>query len=440
MKKIISQLLPERISGQIAILIVVSLIAIHAVITASILWSQRQANPHARGHNMEIPVVVRALAAIPRAERAKFFDSVVRAFPALEFQAGRAPHVGPAIPLPPYLNRLREHLGAGFHLEMVASSANQRDQLLVIQFPDEDVVTVRLMRDPPPFLFGPVVTTVLFLAISLTLLVLWAARALIRPLTRFANAAEGFDPDREIAPIPESGPAEIRSAAKALNQMHQRIKELVDDRTRMLAAVGHDLRTPITRLRLRSEQIGDRSLQEQFLRDLDQMRAMIDAALSYLRDGKSREAMRPVDIATLLQTACDQYVDLGHDAVYEGPDHFTIWAQPDAMQRAISNLIHNAVRYGEKANVRLQLMPNSIRIEVEDNGPGIPDADKAKMLEPFTRGDAARNLNDGSGFGLGLAIARTVMLAHGGTLTLLDRRPHGLIANIEIESVQSQAA
>jgi signal transduction histidine kinase len=285
---------------------------------------------------------------------------------------------------------------------------------------------------PPPFFAGPFVVTALFLIVSVMLLALWAGRFLIRPLTGFTQAAESFQPDSDISPIPERGPEEVRAAARALNAMQCRIKGLVADRTRMLAAMGHDLRTPITRMRLRSEFITDETLRGQMLRDLDQMKAMIDAALTYLRDGKSRDDRTRADVATLLQTICDQHADMGHDVSYFGPDHFIMDAQPDALHRAIANLVDNAVRYAGKARIRLSMVPAAVRIEVQDDGPGIPDSEKAAMLEPFVRGDAARGMNDAQGFGLGLAIARTVAEAHGGRLSLHDREPHGLIARVEI--------
>lgn len=430
-------ILPNRISGQIAILILVSLIAIHAIITASILWSRGQfgpPSPPARAG--ELVTVIRMIAAVLHADRAQFMPHIVNAFPGLDIKPGNPVAADNAEVRPdPRIDGLRRHLGPGFQITPVTAAGTNSDgsDILAVRFPDGDTVTARFTRElPPPFFGGPLFMTALFVIVSVTLLALWAARSLTAPLTSFAKAAEGFSPDGDIAPIPERGPVEIRTAAKALNQMRRRIKTLVEDRTRMLAAMGHDLRTPITRMRLRSEYIADETLRGQMLRDLDQMKAMIDAALSYLRDGKNKEEPTRVDVATLLQTVCDQCTDMGHDAIYFGPEHFTMDARADALQRAVGNLVDNAVRYGHKARVRLALVSDAIRIEVEDDGPGIADADKAAMLEPFVRGDASRSMNDSQGFGLGLAIARAVAEAHGGTLTLHDRKPSGLTARIEI--------
>jgi signal transduction histidine kinase len=293
---------------------------------------------------------------------------------------------------------------------------------------------------PMPPMLGPVFITLLFIATSLTLLGLWAARGLTRPLRSFARAAENFSPDGEIKPLAEYGPHEIRTAARALNQMRERIKTLIDDRTRMLAAVSHDLRTPITRLRLRCEAIANDTLRSSTLADLAHMNAMVENVLSFLRDGRTSRPATAIDVATLLQTVCDQFADLGHAVTYDGPDHLVISAHHDDLGRAITNLVDNAVRYGTTCVVRLTGEGSAATIAIEDDGPGIADADKVAMAEPFARGDRARSATAGSGFGLGLSIARNIIAAHGGALELRDREPSGLIAEISLPRKASEAA
>jgi signal transduction histidine kinase len=296
-------------------------------------------------------------------------------------------------------------------------------------------------RGGPRFWGGPWMATLLFAAISLTLLGLWAARALTAPLSSFAKAAENFSLNGTAAPLLERGPEEIRSVAKALNRMHDRITSLIDDRTRMLAAISHDLRTPITRLRLRSEFIEDEVHRRHMLRDLDQMRSMLESVLSFLRNDRRLESITLVDIATTLQLIADQFADMGHRVSYEGPPHAMITARPDDLHRAITNLVENAVRFGAEAAIRLRISPQTVTIEVEDDGPGISDARKDVMLEPFVRGDDARTMDESAGFGLGLSITRAIVDAHSGTLSLNDRQPHGLIVRIELPGgTQQQAA
>jgi signal transduction histidine kinase len=272
----------------------------------------------------------------------------------------------------------------------------------------------------------------MFAVVSVTLLSLWAARALTAPLSSFAKAAEDYSLNGAAAPLPERGPEEIRSVARALNRMRERITTLIDDRTKMLAAISHDLRTPITRMRLRAEFIEDEAHRSRMLRDLEQMRSMLEAVLSFLRNDRKLESMTLVDIASTLQLVTDQFADMGHKVAYDGPEHAMATVRPDDLHRSVTNLVENAVRYGAEATIRLRVSPETATIEVEDDGPGISDARKEVMLEPFVRGDDARNMDEAAGFGLGLSIARTIAIAHHGALSLNDRQPHGLIVRIQL--------
>ena len=168
------------------------------------------------------------------------------------------------------------------------------------------------------------------------------------------------------------------------------------------------------------------------LRDLEQMRSMLEAVLSFLRNDRKLESMTLVDIASTLQLVTDQFADMGHKVSYEGPEHAMATVRPDDLHRSVTNLVENAVKFGAEATVRLIASPEIMTIEVEDDGPGISDARKEVMLEPFVRGDDARNMDEASGFGLGLSIARSIVLAHGGELSLNDREPHGLIVRIRL--------
>jgi signal transduction histidine kinase len=161
--------------------------------------------------------------------------------------------------------------------------------------------------------------------------------------------------------------------------------------------------------------------------------------LSFLRNDSKLESMTLIDLATTLQLVADQFADVGCKVCYDGPGHAMATARPDDLHRAVTNLVENAVKFGAEATIRLKTTSDAMTIEVEDDGPGISDAQKDTMLEPFVRGDDARNMDEASGFGLGLSIARAIVLAHGGELTLNDRQPHGLIVRIELP-VQAQRA
>jgi signal transduction histidine kinase len=254
----------------------------------------------------------------------------------------------------------------------------------------------------PPFWGGPWLTTILFALISTTLLGLWAARALTSPLSGFAKAAENFSLDGDASALPERGPEEIRLLARALNRMRQRITALMNDRTKMLAAISHDLRTPLTRMRLRCEFVEDELQRSRMLADLDQMHSMLGSVLSFLRNGRKLEPMTLVDIASILQLVSDQFADVGHNVIYVGPTHAMATVRPDDLMRSVTNLVENAVKYGKEIVVRLTVSGTCLTIDIEDDGPGIADARKPDMLEPFVRGDDARNMDEATGFGLGL--------------------------------------
>jgi signal transduction histidine kinase len=276
-----------------------------------------------------------------------------------------------------------------------------------------------------------VIVSLGFVAISLFVFSLWAALSLTRPLTNFANAAESFGLDSVPAQLAETGPAEVRKATRAFNRMQRRIAEMVSQRTRMLTSVSHDLRTPITRMRLRAEYIESSETKAKLLRDLDQMEAMVGGCLDYLRGGFQQE-MAPLDLASLLQSVADEFVDVGADVRYDGVDHVIVLGSPDDLQRAFSNLIDNSVKYGESPEVRLLESDEAAVVEVVDKGPGIPQEKRETMLEPFERGDLGSSSNASEGFGLGLAIARAIVEAHGGRLTLDERTGGGLIARVSL--------
>ena len=219
--------------------------------------------------------------------------------------------------------------------------------------------------------------------------------------------------------------------------MQARIDRLIADRTQALAAVSHDLRTPIARLRLRAGFIEDTETQRQIDADLDEMEAMITSTLAYLRGEAEQEPLRVADLAAILETLCDDASDAGHRASYDGPLQARLACRPIAMKRALANLIGNAVKYGGVAHVSLHDSGTRVEISVEDDGPGIPDDELEVAFEPFRRLDPARNPESG-GSGLGLTIARQVAERHGGTVSLRNRPGGGLVATLTIPRVDGR--
>lgn len=434
MQRLLGYFWRRRIGVQIAVMVVVPPVVIHLLLMTFFLL-HRGTPPEQDHPDHDLGAIVRVMAATPVSARPALLDAMRHAYPQLALAAIAAD----AAPQPAAdANGARGgpppfgHLGPQYRVFGLPGDPGR----IGIRLPDGTGLAATAGERPggPPgvLLGGPWSTALLSIVISISLLSWWAAHTLTAPLSAFARAAESFSLDTDAAPLPEEGPDEVRRVARAFNRMRERITALLRDRVHMLAAIGHDLRTPITRLRLRSEFIEDESQRRQMLRDLDQMRAMLDSVLSLLRNDHARDRKTPVDVPAILQQVRDQFADLGHDVALTGATHATVLARPDDLNRAITNLVENAVRYGAHVEIGLKIAADTAVIDVDDNGPGMDDASKAQMLEPFVRGDAARNLDDTTGFGLGLSITSSIVAAHGGTLTLLDRKPSGLTARITL--------
>jgi hypothetical protein len=294
------------------------------------------------------------------------------------------------------------------------------------------------VRLPPPRPWHSGTFLLAFLVMTATAagLTLWAVRRLTRPVRDLAQAAERLGRDVNATPLPEEGPSEVATAARAFNTMAGRIRRFVGDRTQMLAAIGHDLRTPITRLRLRAEFMEDEEQRRRMLADLDEMEAMITATLAFARDEAAAEPAVPLDLAALCRTVLDEAADARPDAAervsYAGPERLVVaQARPVALKRAVANLVSNALSYGGAARLRLQPPDGQghgpLRLTVEDDGPGIPPAQLEAVFQPFRRLEGSRNRETG-GVGLGLPIARNILRAHGGDVVLRNRTNGGLLA------------
>jgi len=266
--------------------------------------------------------------------------------------------------------------------------------------------------------------------IALVLIALVTLRVILRPLGLLADAVTrvGYGDSRV---LPEQGPAEFRRLIRAYNDMQSRIVTMIKDRTEALAAVGHDLRTPLARLRLSVDEVADAETRETLVHDLNEMELMLDSLLTYFRGDDHAEKLGLVDLAVLAATVVDDLQDRGYDITYAGPEHCDAKLRRVEFKRALSNLANNACQYGNRAVVRLGADETTIRIRVEDDGPGIPEADMQRVLEPFQRLDPARQRNT-SGVGLGIPIAVRAISDAGGKLTLSNRQEGGLCALVEL--------
>ncbi|HEX5379180.1 MAG TPA: HAMP domain-containing sensor histidine kinase [Phenylobacterium sp.] len=258
------------------------------------------------------------------------------------------------------------------------------------------------------------------------------ARGLARPFKLFADAAErlGRDPRAEPLALSPRGTAEIEVTARAFNDMQQRLRRYVEDRTAMVGAIAHDLRTPLTRLRFRIENAPD-ELRGKMAADIDQMEEMISAALTFVRDASRPGERTPLELSSLLESLCDEMAETGADTEVERADKVILEGDPLALRRLFANLLENAIKFGCRARVRVFRDAVSAVVEIDDAGPGIPENEIERVFEPFYRREPSRSRQTG-GIGLGLAVVRSVARGHGGDVTLVNRAGGGLTAIVQL--------
>jgi signal transduction histidine kinase len=263
------------------------------------------------------------------------------------------------------------------------------------------------------------------MAIILIVVSVWVVRRVTAPLSSMSAAAERLGTDLNALPLPETGTIETRKAAHAFNTMQARLRGVVENRTRMLAGISHDLRTPLTLLRLRAENVGDVAERDKMLDTIAQMDAMLGETLRFARDDATAEPRRQTDLSALLASVVDDMADAGAPVSLEPAQPIICECQPAAIKRALTNLLDNAVKYGKRARVTIRTTPQSVKITIDDEGPGIPEDELSRVFEPFYRVEASRSRDTG-GTGLGLAIALSVVQGHGGRLRLVNRPEGGL--------------
>lgn len=287
------------------------------------------------------------------------------------------------------------------------------------------------MRNVIPSLLLPPTLGVVLIGLPLLLVMLWVAYWMTRPLDRLARAASAIEAAGHQVRVPETGALEVRRLGRAINGLLERLREDVAERAKIMAGVSHDLRTPLTRLRLRVETIQDTRLRQGLGADLTLMEGIVSSSMALLEADLRQEPVEALDIAALAATICDQFVDAGFDVAYAGPLHHVIRAQPVALERALNNLVENACKHAVGARLVMAEEEGAIRIAVEDRGPGIAEADLPHVTEAFRR-----PLKNGNGFGLGLAIVASVARAHGGQLRLTNRSGGGLSAELRLPAME----
>ncbi|HLZ77646.1 ATP-binding protein [Phenylobacterium sp.] len=292
----------------------------------------------------------------------------------------------------------------------------------------------RVVRPEPAFGLDPWQTRIaLWFVISALVMAPVAyvfARRLSRPIKQFADAAERLGRDPKAPPLQLKGSSEIGVAVRAFNDMQERLRRYVDDRTAMVGAIAHDLRTPLTRLRFRIESLPD-DQKAKMGADIDQMEEMISAALTFVRDASRPGERTPLELSSLLESLCDEMAETGHSTEVASGEKVVLEGDPMALRRLFSNLLENAVKFGGRARARVFRDASNAFVEIDDDGPGIPPSDREKVFEPFYRREPSRSRQTG-GIGLGLAVVRSIARGHGGDVDLVNRAGGGLTARVQL--------
>mgnify|MGYP002823438961 CR=1 FL=1 len=445
---------PASMAGRIAVVLLAGLLVLLVISAALHLHErgERTMGLFARNMAVRIAAMVDLIEATPAGDRGRVLAalggpmmrvSVTPEGPNLteggwrrpdELPASIQPHLNVLHGRPLFVRLLRPWQGGG-----EARHAKAHRMAVTVGLADGTWLRVRLHGGRPPWRWGPGPLSWLLLAIVLVVCAaVWAAHRMTRPLRQFAQAADRFGVDVRAPPMPEHGSRELRRAAGAFNRMQERLRRFVDDRTMMLAAISHDLRTVLTRLRLRAEFIEDEEQQGKAIADIDEMQAMLDETLSFARDDAREEAAIETDLAALLQSLCHTLADTGQTALFNGPAHLSLQGRPVALRRAFGSLLDNALRYGERAQVSLSERNGEAVVEILDHGPGIPAEMREKVFAPFFRLEGSRSRETG-GTGLGLASARAVFHRHGGRISLHDSPAGGLLVrvNLPMQGVES---
>jgi signal transduction histidine kinase len=436
-----SRILPRSITGQITGIVVVSVIAGMMLSLAIIVFIFGRPTPNATPGSIvwQIVNVTRFVQAADSALETKTILKVMQTagIPVLRVPLSElywSHNEGETTALPfDIVHRLEHEHGLevldGFHY----GAESKQEIIIKVGGGDALIFNLNLESHFLPIFVTPAALLLTIVPLFVLLLSIYAVRWIISPLAAVSEAALSFgrSPSQPLA-LKQRGPKEIIQVTQALMEMGIRIRALLDDRTRMLAAISHDLRTPLTRLRLRAERMSDDRLREGVLGDLVKIGRMLDETLDYLRDESKSEPLARVDLPSLLQTICSEFSDVGMSVTYRGPGRLTLNCRPRALARAVTNVVENGVKHGISVFVTLiPAVSSGLEIEISDDGPGVPAEIRDKVFDPFFKADGARQ-NDKSGFGLGLSIAQDIVKRHGGKIGLFAGEPSGLAVRIQL--------
>ena len=428
----LARLLPRSLFGRIALILFAGLAAAHVLSFALVMYERAQA-----GTAMMAAYVVRDVAGsiailerAPKNERADWLKLLDRPNYRYALEGGAAGSVAP-VQADVVLTMLGERLGPQYPVTASRPpGATEPLQLaLHTKLQDGTPLTVELL--PPRMSVSPWVAIALTLQLALLGLFTWiAVRIATEPLTRLQRAADALGPELNGAPLPQDGPNEVARAAGAFNAMQRRIADHLAERSRIVAAISHDLQTPITRMRLRADLLDDDALRRKLHGDLHEMQVLVEQGIDFARGRDTAEPACPTDLHALLDSLICDYADAGANVRLTGAAGAPVTTRPRALRRIVTNLIDNALKFGREAEVKLlQEASDRVAVSVLDRGPGIPDDKLHSVLQPFVRLEESRSRDTG-GSGLGLAIAQQLAATLDGTLILSNRSGGGLEARL----------
>ena len=457
----IRRLVPDSIAGRTLMVLMVGLMLSHMASTALLSSDRHEAITGAsEGLSADrVAVFARLLDQSPPGEREQLALSL--GSPLLSVTVGRDPAISPnhrdeidAVPvrqaLMPYFGALdhdrlhitRQRLGPeaerSLGWRLLNGFPDDASLFVAVRLKDGMWATFDLTMARPAALWAPhSVLSALVMIVAIFVFGCWAASWVSAPLSAFARAADRLGRNVQAPPLSEEGPREVRQAVAAFNEMQSRVRRFVDDRTRMLAAISHDLRSPITRLRLRAEMLPQGEASGRMLADLAEMEAMVSSTLEFARGEAVTEPSQVIDLAATIEAVCDNASDMGLPAEFDWQGRLVCTCRPLAMKRALANVVENAARYGARAMVHARHAGHTIVVTVDDDGPGIPEAEMDLVFTPFFRLEGSRNRKTG-GIGLGLTVVRTIVRAHGGDILLENRAGGGLRVTITLPQEPEQ--
>ncbi|MDB5742596.1 MAG: periplasmic sensor signal transduction histidine kinase [Polaromonas sp.] len=434
------RLWPDTLFGRLALIFLVGLAAAHAL-SFWLVFLERGAAARAMMAAylaQDVASSVAILERVPPSERASWLPKLARRNYELVLvahgpaQAGQPDQPSPSPLAQQAAATLSRTLGPGYNVAVVRGADAASPFQFDFRLADGTAVAVRAVA--PPVEVSPQLVAILSTQLLLMLLLTWlAVRLVTRPLRRLAEAADALGPGTPARPLSEQGPREVAQAARALNAIQQRIEAYLAERMQILAAVSHDLQTPLTRMRLRADLLDDTVLRDKLQHDLDAMQELVREGIAYARSAHSAsEATVRVDLRALLDSMACDYADSGRLVSLAPGGGLAAVTRPLALRRIVGNLADNALKFAGQAELSLEpLGQNGFSIAVRDRGPGIPEAELGAVLQPFHRLENSRSRETG-GAGLGLAIAQQLSLAVGGRLTLANRDGGGLEARLDV--------